>query len=118
MYQFPDSFDIKQFNGAIIQEIYFSASTVSLITGHSRWFMFTGRFIFNDCQEEIEFEVYPVVSDFGLLKLVGQTIEKIVIDELDSSLLIYFGNKMTLNLLSSRNYESITIKFDDHDIII
>jgi len=116
MYTISNNYDLKRLHGASVQQICFSANTATLLLEGIGFVTIEGRFsVTNEVGIKKEFEVYPVSSDFGLLKLLEQKIQKAYTNDKRSDLILEFDSNYTVVLLGDDNYESYVIKIGDDE---
>ena len=118
MYKIAEELDISRLKHQNITQISFGLSYI-LLTLNNSSIQFSGPFIFKFDGKVYETEeVYPVVSDFGLLNLLEKKIEEIICDDERVSLTLEFSEGSFLLLKSNEMYECFEINIDGKRYIV
>ena len=114
----PENFDLKSLKGERLIMICFNANQISLHFDSSTKITFEGDYIVEENNKQMEYSVFPLKSDNGLLVLIETEIEDSYTDSLRKNLRIKFSNKIILTLMGADQYESYSIKKGDMEIIV
>ena len=118
MYTIPEGIDIPAYKNQTLSQISFGLNYI-LLTFNEFTVQFSGYFFLKIDGQEVESEeVYPVLSDYGLLKLLEKKIENIYCNKDRSSLMIEFGENTSLLLKSNALYESFELHIAGKRIIV
>lgn len=116
MYTISKDYNLKRLQGALVQQLCFTKNTISMFFEGVGFITFESRFcLIDDVGVKREFDVYPVYSDLGLLKLIEQKIVKVHTDEQRTNLILEFDNEHTVILFGNENYESYLIRIGDDE---
>jgi hypothetical protein len=119
MYKIPEEFDIKQFEGAAVQQVAFSINTISIQFERLGYLSMEGSFSFSIKGKVYHYEnIYPVANDFRLLELLEKKVIEVKIDESRENLTFLFEAEIMLTAEGSKNFESYHLKIGEIKITV
>lgn len=118
MYQIPEAFDLGHLRGEILEQVVFSINCITLLFTSTKIFVWGGFTLICDGHETCKDEVYPVNTDYGILKLLEKTVVDIHSNDSRTDLYISFTNECHLILKGSSQYESYEIIVNDEPFIV
>lgn len=118
MYKIPIEFNIDKLKGEVITQIAFGLNFITLFFNQGI-IQFSGTFTIHFRHRKIYYqEVYPVINDFGLLKLIEKSIVGVEVNDYRNILTLIFEDEIKLQLTGNDNYESFRVKINDKEIIV
>ena len=119
MYKIPEDIDTTFLLGEEVIMVCFNLNQVYIHFESNIQVAIEGEYsiVAADGKESL-FEVYPVISDNGLLRLLGRKVKQVKICEFRTDLSIQFDNDTVINLIGSDSYECYSIKINERWIIV
>jgi hypothetical protein len=119
MEKVPPSFNIEKLLNKELTGICFSSNTISIYFTTIGSIVIYGSFSFDFENEVHEFdEIYPIDDDFRLLKLLGQSVISINLNDDRTNVCFIFSNHAILELFGNSHYESFEINIDGNICVI
>ena|ERR1700744_4257968 len=118
MYKLPDDITNIFLKDDVVKMICFNINQIYIHFESSIYITIDSRYILTQKGIDRPLDVYPVISDSGLLSLLEKKVKRISISDLRHDINIYFEDNLSIKLMGNLNYESYSITIKDRRIII
>lgn len=116
MYKIPENFDISVLKDEVINQIAFGLNFITLFFNKG-FIQITGSFSFTFSGKQKNYnEVYPVVNDFGLLRILEKKVTNVSLNANRDVFIIKLEDGLTLCLKGNEMFESFMINVNGQEI--